>query len=278
MATLVDITCCICEEVYDLEERKPRLLPCSHTFCSCCLQQMKTIDNNLCPVCRESWEDKSVDSLPFIRQLVGYPDKIKSMTIVQSSVNKNICNHSGPSTAWCEDCTSTLCTKCLEADHKSCNWVNIEKKTSELSSNLGELVIYTRSKLTKEFIDITTKNNAVLTNIMESIEKLQRYAKMVKSFLSEKSRNQRKALKRLEKYERIPQKSTVTELTTKISETLSLLDDPITEPTIPRFVVPDSEEPAHSTMPEDVRQEEASAALSTPTLTSPGVVRSLSKK
>ena len=31
-------TCCICLESYDLKERKPKYVPCTHTFCQVCLK------------------------------------------------------------------------------------------------------------------------------------------------------------------------------------------------------------------------------------------------
>ena len=275
MAPSVVITCYICGEVYDLENKKPLLLPCSHTFCGHCLQEMKARDASLCPICGESWGSVSVDSLPAVLQLAGSRDKIKTTTRVRPAPDQNICYHKDPSIAWCEDCNSTSCWKCLETNHKYCNWVSIESKTTELISNLRKSVTSTRTELTRKFTDITNKNNSRVTNIRENISYLQRYEKIVLSFDEKMSTKMQSALKRLEKYEYIPPNSTVTELTTKISETLSLLDDPITEPTIPEFVVPDCEEPADDTEPEDEREEEASAGLFTDISTFPVMVRSV---
>ena len=199
------------------------------------------------------------------------------MTKVQSSAYQNICCHNDTSTAWCEDCNCTICFKCLEISHKSCNWVGIEKKTSELTGNLRESIATTRTELTEKFTDITTKNNSLLTNIRKNISNLRRYEKISLTFLEKLSHKKECVLRKLEKYEYIPANSTVTELTTKISEISLLLNDPITEPTMPEFVVPDCEEPADDTGPEDERQEEASAGLSTDTSTFPGMVRSVLK-
>lgn len=71
MATSAKITCCNCEEVYNLEERKPLLLPCSHIFCRNCLQQMKLRNEEFCPTCRSNWRGQPLDNLPFMRQLAS---------------------------------------------------------------------------------------------------------------------------------------------------------------------------------------------------------------
>ena len=89
-AIFADNTCSIGAEVYNLESRKPLLLPCSHSFCHICLQQLKSRSNELCPVCRESWAVKSVDSLPIIRQLVESSDKTKTVSNGQPNLNQII--------------------------------------------------------------------------------------------------------------------------------------------------------------------------------------------
>ena len=49
-------TCSICMENYEPEgDRKPKLLPCSHTFCVLCLWQMvESLGSRIkCPMCRK---------------------------------------------------------------------------------------------------------------------------------------------------------------------------------------------------------------------------------
>ncbi len=73
-ATLVEdvITCPICQKHFD----QPRMLPCSHTFCFQCIQQMTVQNNGLleCPK-RDGTkvEGNNIDTLPLnqtVRDLV----------------------------------------------------------------------------------------------------------------------------------------------------------------------------------------------------------------
>ena len=57
MATpgLVDRTSCsICMEQYCSNKHVPKILPCTHTFCLCCLTSMSTMEGvSSCPVCQK---------------------------------------------------------------------------------------------------------------------------------------------------------------------------------------------------------------------------------
>ena len=243
MATSGAITCTICDEVYNLEESKPLLLPCSHTFCSSCIQQMQSINNKRCPVCRGSWAGQAVDSLPVIRQLAESFNK-KTMTKVQSTGNQNICDlHNDDLNAWCKTCNVTACIQCLKDVHKSCDWISIKKKTTELMRVLDKTVVSTRTTLIEKFARTTTESNSLLIEVTENIKKMQRYEKLLRSFLKKLPIRQNIAMSKLEKFETTLLGASVNELTTAISNIPTLIDDPITMPRIPKIVVPDCEEP-----------------------------------
>ena len=247
MATSAQITCSICEEVYDLEERKPLLLPCNHTFCRTCLLQLKDTENEYCPNCRASWEGMDVDSLTLIRQLAACSDE-KTKSKVQVTRNLNICvTHKNDLTAWCKICKVSICLKCLKEDHKSCDWISIEEKTTELKSTLKDSVTSTRTLLIEKFTHATTESNSLLTGVIENIKKMQRYEKFLNSYIKKLSINQESAINQLETYEHVQCNSSVTELTKTISETLSLGEDLIKVPAIPQIVIPDCEEFADDT-------------------------------
>ena len=274
MAACANIFCCICEDVYNLEEKKPLLLPCSHTFCRTCLLQLKSTNNDLCPLCRASWACQSVDSLPFVRQLAVSSDKISTKTKVQSSPNQNICiEHNSKLIAWCKICKVPICIDCVNTGHKSCGWVSIKKKTAELINNLQESVNSTRTKLNEKFTHITDEHISLLTDTKANIQKMQHYEKIIESFLKQLSITQENAMKKLEEYENIKSTSNVTDLTIAISATLSLIDDPITIPAIPNVVVPYSEIHTNDTDSEYQQDGEVSTVNSIATTISPVMVR-----
>ena len=185
METAADtsITCCICEEIYNLEERKPLLLPCSHSFCQSCLQQMKTGNNDLCPVCRSSWGGQSVDSLPFIRQLVETPEKTTTQTKDISAQSKSNClTHNANFIFWCNTCDIPICSHCFIEEHKACDLIHLKDKTDGLLKNLRESVVTTRSKLIESFTQKTKKNNEILSDIQKTKKVLQQYENLVQTF------------------------------------------------------------------------------------------------
>ena len=248
MASSVENTCCICEEEYNLEEKKPLLLPCSHSFCKSCLQQMKTKNNNLCPFCRASWAGQSVDSLLFIRQLVDTSDKNETKTKDKVVCCKSNCTtHYSDFIFWCNTCKVPICSHCFIETHKECDLIHMEK-TDELMKNLRETVASTRKKLLNNITLKTRKNNLKLADITTTRTKLQQYETVILTFAEKLATKQKELMSLLEKFENIPFNSSVEEITATMSKTLSLLDDPMTEPKIPKFIELDSEGPADDTI------------------------------
>ena len=239
MASSLAITCTICEEPYNLEDRKPLLLPCSHTFCRSCLEQMKARNNELCPLCRESWEGP-VDSLPFIRQLADSFDKIKLK--IQSVTAQNLCDHDDIG-AWCEDCKVSSCMKCLKTDHRLCDWVTIEEKTNELVDTLQASVASIEKRL--------VENDLMLSEIGDNIKQMQHNEQILQSFAKKLSVQQVKTKSELEKYKTIIFDCSGTEVTKTISSTLTVLDESTTAQKIPNFVEPVCEEAAAANDSED---------------------------
>jgi tripartite motif-containing protein 59 len=62
------ITCAVCQELFD----DPRLVPCSHTYCYKCIEQMASANGNKfeCPI-RDGCIilKKNIDSLPLNRAI-----------------------------------------------------------------------------------------------------------------------------------------------------------------------------------------------------------------
>ena len=240
MASSTDNICCVCQEGYNLDERKPLLLPCSHTFCKSCLQEIKTRNECLCPVCRRSWGGQSVDGLPFVRQLADTSDNTNTKNKIKSVENQGICaKHNSEIIAWCKDCTVQICLECLNINHKSCNLGSIKEMHTELISKVKETVSSTGKKLIEKFTQRKIENNSQLSEIRENLKKMQGHEKIAVSFLKELSRKQEKTMNKLEEYANISTNDSVTQLNTTISKILSLLDDPIDVPRIPKVVVPD---------------------------------------
>ena len=234
----MDNSCCICSEVYDLTERRPLLLPCSHSFCRSCLEQIKSANDGLCPICRNSWGGQPVDNLPFIRQLATSSDTVKIKTKEKASNKQSICAiHNADLQFWCKMCNVSICSHCFIEDHKECDLIHIKEKTADLVKNLRENVVSTRTILSEKFTGKIIDNNSILTDIREAIKKLRYYENTVTKFAKKLSAKQEKVMEKLKRYENTPSDSNINLLTSTISKTLSLLEDQIIAPTIPKFNV-----------------------------------------
>ena len=93
------------------------------------------------------------------------------------------------------------------------------------------------------FVTFAKKQHA---HIVVTFAKKQ-HAHIVVTFAKKLSTKQEQAMNLLEEFEKILSDASVNELSTTITKALSLLDDPMTEPKIPTFVVTDCEDPAEDT-------------------------------
>ena len=103
MASAAAPECSICYELYDHENRFPRLLSCGHTFCSSCLENL--FDNNSisCPNCRKT------ASVPTgVAGLTKNYDLLKLGNTTPQDVkglhNCEACDVKHPAISWCLDC------------------------------------------------------------------------------------------------------------------------------------------------------------------------------
>src|SRR5688572_11290174 len=126
-------TCCICTEVYT----DPKALPCIHTFCMKCLQEigLKTNkgpgDEMPCPICRRMFKipTEGFHGLPknvFIERLIQVSKVSDPPTVSRISCSVCIMEESkedaGKETpaadAYCINCKHKLCEECCREHRK----------------------------------------------------------------------------------------------------------------------------------------------------------------
>ncbi|OWF41909.1 uncharacterized protein LOC110461823 [Mizuhopecten yessoensis] len=103
-ATENDEACTICTEVY----RDPRLLPCRHTFCSCCLERWHASSRQRhyfsCPICREEvWLPEH--GVQGFSSNYFVPCKLYKE-------NCSVCQTSSVDVRRCNSCDQLLCQTC----------------------------------------------------------------------------------------------------------------------------------------------------------------------
>ena len=251
----VESICNICSEGYDEAERKPLVLPCSHTFCKSCLLQVQATDMKVCPVCRSDWSEHSVDSFIYIRQLV--PSVPKTMEVKKRKLNHICSNHAKKKKFWCNLCEISFCKHCLKDEHEQCDWISNKEKAKELKKILEEKTKSTRKGLVDLFSRVASENKESLRDVEHQIKVLQRREKSLLSLEKFIAAEQDTSMKLLEELENIPVHSSVVEYTSAISKTTSLLDDLNPFPNIPRIsVIVESNETSSSKLTDSIKSNE----------------------
>ena len=106
--------CPICCELY----KKPKYLPCYHSYCEECLVKLQKCSDITCPECRKTSAipTEGIKQLPsnfFINRIV---DEIvlKQKAIGEQDVYCDLCIKEDPAVVLCFDCGVFLCTPCYE--------------------------------------------------------------------------------------------------------------------------------------------------------------------
>ncbi|XP_035681634.1 E3 ubiquitin-protein ligase TRIM56-like [Branchiostoma floridae] len=110
------IQCTIC--CYNF--KKPKVLPCLHTFCAHCLRewaQKNDGDTFPCPICREqvSLPENGVEGLKdnfFLASLVKAVTEHHKVRHGQDGLLCTTCDEGKPATSRCSDCAEFLCESC----------------------------------------------------------------------------------------------------------------------------------------------------------------------
>ena len=108
------LSCPICYELY----KKPKYLPCYHSYCEECLVKLVVQSNITCPECRKTSVVPSggVKQLPnnfFINRLLDEV-ALKRKVEGEEEAKCDQCTRNDPVKALCLDCGEFLCNHCLE--------------------------------------------------------------------------------------------------------------------------------------------------------------------
>lgn len=156
---MMEVGCEVCFLEFDEKNRKPRVLPCGHTLCNVCVQDILHCTQIRCPFCRinhqvSSFEDLPVSftllnlatSLPMssgVHRNVQQPTSLPA-TVVEPKVHNGICGMHGSYKVFnCITCNEWVCRDCTVVDHlpPSCTLMGAEealesmKKTQQIEAN-----------------------------------------------------------------------------------------------------------------------------------------------
>ena len=111
------LTCPICYELY----KKPKYLPCYHSYCEECLVKLQNGSDITCPECRitSAIPPGGIKQLPnnfFINRIVDEV-ALKEKVAGEEEVRCDFCIRDDAAVVLCLDCSSFLCSHCHES-HK----------------------------------------------------------------------------------------------------------------------------------------------------------------
>ena len=141
------LTCPICYELY----KKPKYLPCYHSYCEECLVKLVVQSNITCPECRKLSDVPSggVKQLPsnfFINRLLDEV-ALKRKVEGEEEAKCDLCVRGDTVEVLCLDCSSFLCTRCVDNHKYSRDWQNHNlMPLNELRTRKEELAIKPKAK------------------------------------------------------------------------------------------------------------------------------------
>ena len=114
-----NLSCPVCYQLF----KKPKYLPCHHSYCENCLEKMQVQSKIICPECRQEaivppGGVKDLDNNFFINRLVD-EFILKRKVEGGAEVKCDECGGEDPVVAFCPDCTLFLCYVCNEYHKRS---------------------------------------------------------------------------------------------------------------------------------------------------------------
>ncbi|VIO94310.1 Uncharacterized protein BM_BM6188 [Brugia malayi] len=140
------LTCATCLCTYDQEQKKAKLLSCSHTVCLECLLHMEQLPQVIetgvvrCPLCREMITIPSGGSNAFpssflINQLLDLMQKQRKDVVPNCSV------HQQEQLLYCEACDLVFCQHCDSLSTRDCSDHTVIPFSIAIK-RLSEIVVY----------------------------------------------------------------------------------------------------------------------------------------
>ena len=114
-----NLSCPVCYQLF----KKPKYLPCHHSYCELCLEKMQVQSKIICPECRKvaivpPGGVKELANNFFINRLVD-EFILKRKVEGEEDVKCDECQGEDPVVVFCPDCTMFLCHVCNECHKRS---------------------------------------------------------------------------------------------------------------------------------------------------------------
>uniref|UniRef100_A0A8C3HHQ2 RING-type E3 ubiquitin transferase n=1 Tax=Chrysemys picta bellii TaxID=8478 RepID=A0A8C3HHQ2_CHRPI len=111
-------TCAVCGQ--HIQSRRPKLLPCLHSFCLRCLPQpdrylmLPPLGVIRCPVCSQECAERHIIDNFFVKDTTEVP----SSTVEKSNQVCTSCEDNAEANGFCVECVEWLCKTCIRAHQR----------------------------------------------------------------------------------------------------------------------------------------------------------------
>ncbi|XP_041372541.1 tripartite motif containing 13-like [Gigantopelta aegis] len=135
------VTCEICLEYFDNQDKSPRILPCFHSFCCRCLESIweKSPTGVRCPNCRQADTSKK-----------------------HNNMNLDL---------YCKNCATDICSSCVHVSHRYHEILDLKDvykaKMDHMKTSLKD--IQTSSDRAQKYSSRLSEQNATLDSMKENI-------------------------------------------------------------------------------------------------------------
>ncbi|XP_078092353.1 E3 ubiquitin-protein ligase TRIM39-like isoform X2 [Mustelus asterias] len=206
----VELTCSVCMGLY----QEPVRLPCEHSFCSTCIQQVfATVEEGedyRCPICRESYQDKPAMSkhLVLVRLVEAYSKMMKDKErlthleevedlhdAVENCLGERGCriHRDEVVTHLCFKEWELLCPLCVSSDrhegHTAKPLAEVTKDWKKMLPDIIEGLEETRAKLSVQILQYTELEEKAKGEISDAKERTEEQIDRLIEFLqNEKER------------------------------------------------------------------------------------------
>ena len=118
MSEIGDLECPVCLQEYtETGEFVPRILPCHHTVCECCIKRLLGDGSTVeCPLCRKKINaEKGFKTFPQNKYILS---QLKKISEEMKPAFENCKIHTKSLNLYCIDCQKEICLDCLSENHR----------------------------------------------------------------------------------------------------------------------------------------------------------------
>lgn len=233
----LELRCPVCLDLY----QKPLFLPCGHTYCKNCIEQVvdssdkesKKRKRFICPTCRNiiKYGDEGIEALPKNLNLEVAVARYETGQAVKAPLCQSHIKFRQEKTIWCEECNCCICPLCvIDGSHKGHEVapLNVMTKFQKVRKNLQK----TKQVLANRVDDLQTSLHQMNKNRMDldtkcaaMKSKIDKECEAMIALIQKQHQDMYKQMEQAIKKKHKRKQRQITTITDDIDRTTSMLDE-----------------------------------------------------